>query len=294
MKGDICFMKKKQNERCLSESDLIVTREEKLALARQLTLMSDIFMSVALKDKRACQHVLRIILNCPDLVVQSVRTQYELSKLVSHDAKLDVLASDSKKRLYHIEIQRRDVVDHARRTRFYSAMVDSEFLEKGGSYKDMPELHIIYISETDIWKAGKTVYHVKKVLDDTGISYDDGLHVHYINAAIDDGSETAKLMRYFKTTDPYDESQGDLSKRVKLLKSGEGSEKNMCEAADLLMQLGEQIGEARGEARGAERAEERMTALIQKLTQEQRYEDLARSAREPEYRKQLYQEFGLE
>lgn len=64
----------------------------------------------------------------------------------------------------------------------------------------------------------------------------------------------------------------------------------MCEAADLLLQLGEQIGEARG----AERAEERMTALIQKLTQEQRYEDLARSAREPEYRKQLYQEFGLE
>ena len=35
-----------------------------------------------------------------------------------------------------------------------------------------------------------------------------------INAQVDDGSEVAALMRYFKTADPEDDSQGALSRRI--------------------------------------------------------------------------------
>lgn len=38
-----------------------------------------------------------------------------------------------------------------------------------------------------------------------------------VNAEVDDGSEIAKLMKYFKISDPYDMSQGALSKRVHYL-----------------------------------------------------------------------------
>ena len=44
----------------------------------------------------------------------------------------------------------------------------------------------------------------------------------YVNAEMDDGGEIAKLMKYFKTGDPYDMSQGALSKRVHYLKCEEG------------------------------------------------------------------------
>lgn len=166
----------------------------------------------------ACQHVLRILTGIVDLIVKEVITQYSVTKVTSHSARLDVMAEDEKGKLYNIEIQRRDCVDHARRTRFYGAMIDSEFLEKGKAYEEMPDVYIIYISETDIWKAGKTKYVVEKYFSGTDMAYEDGIHILYVNAAVYDGTETAKMMEYFKYAGPDDASQGDLSRRVMLLK----------------------------------------------------------------------------
>lgn len=208
----------------LSKKDyasIIHLKEQLIQEARKFNLLNNVFMSVALDDKAACQHVIRIITGVRDLVVKEVRSQYRVSKITSHDAILDILAEDGKGRLHNLEIQRKDTIDHARRTRFYAAMIDSEYLLKGQAYSEIPEVHIIYISETDLWKAGKTVYKVEKYFKDTNIIYEDGIHVTYVNAAVDDGSDISKLMNYFKTTDPSDMRQGDLSKRVHLLKCEE-------------------------------------------------------------------------
>lgn len=53
-----------------------------------------------------------------------------------------------------------------------------------------------------------------KRLGKDGPEYDDGEYIVYVNAEVDDGSRIAKLMKYFKTADPNDNSEGDLSKRV--------------------------------------------------------------------------------
>ena len=42
-------------------------------------------------------------------------------------------------------------------------MIDSQCLEKGKEYYDMPEVYIICISGTDLRKAGKTLYQVEKL-----------------------------------------------------------------------------------------------------------------------------------
>ena len=54
------------------------------------------------------------------------------------------------------------------------------------------------------------------------------------------------MMKYFKTADPEDDSQGDLSRRVHYLKCEEGGIEYMCELTEAI----EKRGEARGEARG--------------------------------------------
>ncbi len=133
-------------------------------------------------------------------------------------------------------------VARARRTRFYGAMVDSEFLQKGREYHEMPEVRIIYISETDIWRKGKTVYKVKKVFEGIDSLYEDGMHVTYVNTAVNDGSEIAGLMEYFKTADPADMSQGDLSRRVHFLKCEEGGYRAMCEITDEIRREGIEEG----------------------------------------------------
>ncbi len=229
---------------------ILADRERRVEEARKFNLLSNVFMSVALNDKLACQHVLRILTGIQDLVVKEIRTQHRISKIESHDAILDVLAEDGSGRIYNLEIQRADTVDHARRTRFYGAMIDSEYLEKGKDYEEMPDVYLIYISETDLWKAGHTVYTVEKYFKNTDIRYEDGLHILYANAAVDDGTEIAKLMQYFKVADPEDMSQSDLSKRVHYLKCEEGGYAEMCEIADKIFQEGIQQGIERGVQKG--------------------------------------------
>ncbi|MDO4327464.1 MAG: hypothetical protein Q4E24_15820 [bacterium] len=147
--------------------------------------------------------------------------------------------------------------------RFYGSMIDSEYLQKGKTYSEMPDVYIIYISETDLWNAGRTTYPVEKYFKGTDVAYDDGLYILYVNAAVDDGSDTARLMEYFKTTDPEDASQGDLSKRVHLLKCEKGGWDEMCEVSEKWYKEGEAAGEARREARGEMKAKQE-TALNMK------------------------------
>ncbi|MCI8576268.1 MAG: hypothetical protein HFG64_01845 [Lachnospiraceae bacterium] len=83
------------------------------------------------------------------------------------------------------------------------------------------------------------------------MQYDDGIHVTYVNAEVDDGTETARLMKYFKTTDPEDMSQGDLSSRVHFLKCEEGGYGIMCEMSEKWVAEGREEGRAEGEEKKA-------------------------------------------
>ena len=230
-------------------------REFLLQGVEKLTLLNDTFMKIALNDIEACQYVIRILMDDPAIEIVEVRSQYRISKLVSKDAVLDILAEDTQGRVYNLEIQRKTTLDHARRTRRYNAMVDAEYLEKGKEYSEMPEVYVIYISETDIWKTWMTESPVEKYLKGQLTEYNDGQHTIYINAAINDGSPKAALMQYFKTCDPDDMSQGALSRRVHYLKREEGGIEEMGEYSERIFNGGREEGlrEGRQEGRWEER-----------------------------------------
>ena len=224
-------------------SDHILSREERIREIQSFNLLSDVFMSVALRDVPACQHILRILTGFNDLKVKDVRTQYAISQIKTHSVRLDVLAETGNGKLYHIEIQRKDEIDPPKRIRYNGSLMDAEFLAKGMDYKDLPDRIHFYISENDIWHCGKAIYPVGKTLGDTGITYDDGEYIFFVNAAVDDGSRIAKLMNYFKTADPDDDSEGELSKRVRYLKKEEGGVEIMCEVSERIMERGRKFGE---------------------------------------------------
>lgn len=131
--------------------------------------------------------------------------------------------------MYEIEIQRKKEDATARRLRFYAALLDSESLNKGVSYKNLPETYIFYITKTDIWKQKRAMCPVLQFLGDGKTPYDNGLHIIYVNAAVDDGSEIARLMQYFKTAAPSDRTQGALSDYVNTLKNPKGGKYIMDE-----------------------------------------------------------------
>ena len=143
-------MKKKTKERNHTDSH-ILSREERIRESREFNLLSDVFLSVALDDVPACQHMIRVLTGNEDLTVKQVRTQYVIAKVNSRTVRLDVLAEDSAGKLYQIEIQRQDTVDHPRRVRYYGALADSEFLAKGKEYYELQKrVHYLKCEEGGI------------------------------------------------------------------------------------------------------------------------------------------------
>ena len=224
------------------EYRVLRTREERLAFARSMNLFSTSFMREVFKDEKATQYVLRILTGKPDLKIVQNLTEYRISKLDTRDAVLDVIAVGEEGIQYHIEIQLADSDDHILRVRFYSAMVDSELLEKGIKYKDLPNTIIFYISKNDFMDLREPIARVNSTVGSKNKNYDDGKHIFSVNAAVDDNSEVARLMEFFKSADPNDASHGERSDRVHLLKCEQEGEDPMCKITQSFVDEGKIIG----------------------------------------------------
>lgn len=236
----------------------LMSREEKIAAARAMNLFSNLFMSVALEDRAACEHVLRILTGIGTLTVIDQKTQYRVSNVIARDVVFDVLAQDDSGKLYNIEIQRADTINHPRRVALYAAEMIAEFMRKGAPVDDTPEVYIFYLSETDLLHTGQCVARVEKTL--AGKPYDDGVHIAFANAEVDDESDIAKLMQYFKKADPDDPSQGALSQRVYRMKREKEGEAIMCQISDRIFSEGEKYGIMKGRVEG--RLEGKIESII--------------------------------
>lgn len=218
------------------------TKEAQIAAAREMNLFSNVFMSVALDDIPTCTYVLRILTRISDLEVVEVRSQEHIAKLVSRDVILDITARDSKGIFYNIEIQRADTIDHRRRVRLYRSEIDSELLRKGTDVDALPELYVIYISETDIFESGLAWDEVIQKFRRAGTDYDDGCHIIYANAEVDEGDQISGLMSYFKSADPDDMNHGELSQRLHFMKREAGGEEILCKISEGFIKEGKREG----------------------------------------------------
>lgn len=217
-----------------------------------MNMFRDLFAQAVLMDNAACEHILHILTGNKTLVVKKNNIQHLISKLTSHSIIMDVLVEDADHKLYEIEIQKADGnIAHEKRMLYYASTIINDYFFKGDqTYASVPELHIFYISETDIWKKGKTFYKVLKHLGDLDTPYDDGLHMYYLNAAVDDGSVIANLMKYFKTADANDNSQGSLSKRINTIKTQKEGSTFMDELLKEALNIGKAEGLAEGLTKG--------------------------------------------
>ena len=107
-----------------------------------------------------------------------------------------------------------------------------------------------------MFKSGLPLYHVKKVVMETGQIVEDGLTEIYANAVIDNGSKFSKLMKVFTENDTYNTDEFPVTSEIKArFKFDEGGAVKMDETLqrwrDEWISEGEERGEKRGEKRGA-------------------------------------------
>jgi len=94
----------------------------------------------------------------------------------------------------------------------------------------------------DFLELGEPIAEIERTIGSKKKAYDDGKHIFYVNAGVDDDSDVAKLMNYFKSADPYDSDYGELSDRVHVLKCEKEGEDPMCAITQSFVDEGKIIG----------------------------------------------------
>ena len=195
----------------------IKIKPETLEQIQQLSLMNNAFMNLALEDNIPCvEEILRVILGKSDLIVKTARTQ-KMFQGFRRSIYLDIYAEDSKGTRYNIEIQQSNEGADPRRARFHMGMIDVHSLKAGQDFRKLPECYVIFITQEDVLRRGKTIYTIHKYIDDDLEAFNDGSN----GAAKDDGTELCKLIHDLHCTNADDMYFPRLSARVKYLKEDE-------------------------------------------------------------------------
>lgn len=262
--------------------------EERRAKVQKFNLTNDVFFSKVLEDQLACQELVSILLNQKEFVVQAVKAQYSIRNMENHSVILDILAEDKAGRMFNIEMQVLDDVDHQKRVRYHQASIDMSYLEKGVSYNEISDVYMIYITEKDFLGQQKGIYYVDRTVRNIGMVLNNGVHEVYANLSCKSGNKQIdELLSYMKNTDSNYESETfpNLVKRVKFFKEKK-------EGTDIMYDV---LAEERAEGRreGKIEGERRVSLLCKRLLQDGRMEELKYSVEHPEYQKKLYEEYKL-
>lgn len=194
--------------------------------------VDDTFFHKLAEHKEFCEELLRTILKMPDLQIIETVPQRSLRNVKGRSVFLDVLCQDRNNAYFNVEVQKEDNDDHQKRVRYNSSNIDTFTTEKGIPFKELPDIYIIYISCFDIFKEGKTIYHIDRTIRETGTTVYNGLHEIYVNTEINDGTDIAGLMNLLNSADlKTDVRFPQICNSIRYYKTGKGQQ-NMCEIVE--------------------------------------------------------------
>ena len=131
---------------------------------------------------------------------------------------LDVKCTLGDGRIINAEVQKSDNDDHQRRVRYNAALLTANIAEPGDRFKAIPNVVVVFISKFDMYKSGKALYHVDRIIRENGAMVDNGFSELYVNAEVQDDSDVARLMDIFTRHDAYDDEMYNVPKSVDTLR----------------------------------------------------------------------------
>ena len=185
---------------------------------KEMRLIDDIFMSKVFEDRACAEVLLRAILKKNDLKVKNVNVQYDIKNLQGRSVRLDILAEDEIGKIYDIEVQRSNTGADAKRARYNSSLLDANITEPGDTYKKLAETYVIFITESDVFKAGKAVYHIDRVIRETKKIFEDEAHIIYVNSQKQNNTNLGRIMHDFYCKDAKDVKNKTIKNRIKFFK----------------------------------------------------------------------------
>ncbi len=214
---------------------------------------------------------------------------------------LDVLMEVNGDRRVNVEMQVRVVACWDGRSLFYLAKLFTERLLAGEDYRRLKRCICISVLGFDL-DDGPEYHRVYRMRDEKGRDFSDLLEIHVIELnkplsgrGIDDWIRLfkAKTEEEITMLETETKNPGILEAIKEVREMGLGRTLRWIREAKLKEIRDRNARDAYVRMEGLEQGEELLSQLHGCLISDKRYDDLARSIGDKEYRKQLYKEYGI-
>ena len=202
-----------------------------------------------------------------------------------------------------------------KRMRYYHGLIDTQLLASGTDYEKLPKVFIIVILPYDPFGKDRMVYTIRNGCEeDPSVPYNDGARKIFLYTKGKEGNPSQKLtdmLKYIEKTTNKNVVNQDIAsvqqlvERVKRKKEVSISYMKSWEIEKMIRKesydegYGSGYGEGYdsgyngGQKNGQQIGQEKVNALIIKLNEAGRMEDIIRAAGDKEYQETLFEEFGL-
>ena len=219
--------------------------------AKLLNPIDDLMFCKMAEHKEFCEEILRVILEDDGLTVIEAIPQWQGKNLTGRSVVLDAKCVTGDGRQINIEVQKADDDNHLKRARYNASILTTNIAKTGKRFEFIPDVCIVFISKFDIFDSGLPLYHIDKVVRETGQVIEDGLTEIFVNTVNYDGSKPARLMKLFTDNDAYSNDEFPITSELKSrLKSSEGGSKTMNEILEKLISDEKRESEKRGRKEG--------------------------------------------
>ena len=219
--------------------------------AKLLNPIDDLMFCKMAEHKDFCEEILRVILEDDRLTVLEAIPQWQGKNLTGRSVVLDAKCVTGDGRQINIEVQKADDDNHLKRARYNAAVLTTNISETGKRFEFIPDVCIVFISKFDIFDGGLPLYHIDKVVRETGQVIEDGLTEIFVNTVNYDGSKPSRLMKLFTENDAYSNDEFPVTSELKSrLKSSEGGSRAMNEILEKLISDEKRESEKRGREEG--------------------------------------------
>ena len=177
---------------------------------------------------------------------------------------MDCVARDAEDRRYDVEIQNDGDAASPQRARYHSGLMDMHMLRPGQDFSELPESHVIFITEDDVLGHGLPIYHAGRKVYELDKDLGDGEQIIYVNAGVQDDTELGRLMHDLHCKNADEMYSTVLAKRIRELKETEEGISHMSDEMRKEMETWYQEGIELGKEQGIEIGEKnakRETAL---------------------------------
>lgn len=246
--------------------DIELKNQKNLKRIQDMNLMNDSFMTACLQENIvATERVLKVIMNRDDFQINDVKTQFTIKNLFGRSVRLDVYATDKNGKKYNIEIQQEEKGASPKRARFNSALIDGKELPAGDKVEQLPETYVVFITETDVLKAGLPIYHIDRCITETGELFQDEAHIIYVNGEIQDETPLGRLMHDFHCKNPNGMYYKELADAARYFKEDKEGVKKMCKIMDEVRAEGLVEGQAIELLKSVENIQKNLKLSVQEV-----------------------------